>query len=255
MAGFRKPMFGQVIIDCFPASVAARYAEGYAIVAVDVIRATTMAVSAVESGRRCLCAASLDDAFHLAARLEQPLLAGELAGDMPAGFHLNNSPAELLRRADTDRPLVMLSSSGTQLMLAAARYGDAAYVACLRNYAATARYLAGRHRNIAVVGAGSRNEFREEDQMCCAWIAEALLNAGYAPGTNQTARIVERWSGAPPEACCISHSVDYLRRSGQMQDLAFVLQHVNDLDDAYTISGAEVLLAGQSVLHMFQEAA
>jgi hypothetical protein len=39
-------MIRSVVIDCFPASVA-RYVDDHAIVAVDVIRATTVAVTAV----------------------------------------------------------------------------------------------------------------------------------------------------------------------------------------------------------------
>ena len=49
------------------------------------------------------------------------------------------------------------------------------YVACLRNYSALIAYLAAHHPMVAVIGAGSRGEFREEDQLCCAWIAEGLL--------------------------------------------------------------------------------
>src|SRR5262245_49992198 len=68
------------------------YGEGYAIVAVDVIRATTTAVTGVALGRRCFPVPSLEAAVPLAARLDNPLLVGELGGNMPHGFHMNNSP-------------------------------------------------------------------------------------------------------------------------------------------------------------------
>src|SRR5690348_15113924 len=105
-------MSQRVIIDSFPES-ARKYGEGYAVVAVDVIRATTSAVTIAALGRRCLTAASLEAAFTLAARLDDPLLVGELGGDMPDGFHMNNSPADLEKRTDVERPIVLLSSSGT----------------------------------------------------------------------------------------------------------------------------------------------
>ena len=41
-----------VVIDCFPES-ARHYSEAYAIVAIDVIRATTTAITSVNLGRRC----------------------------------------------------------------------------------------------------------------------------------------------------------------------------------------------------------
>ena len=68
-----------VVIDCFPESVPL-YRDGYAIVAVDVMRATTTAVTCVELGRKCFPVPSLDAAVPLAARLTNPLLVGELGG-------------------------------------------------------------------------------------------------------------------------------------------------------------------------------
>jgi 2-phosphosulfolactate phosphatase len=231
-----------LIIDCFPSS-AARYCREHAIVAIDVIRATTMAITSAATGRRTFCVNSLDAAGRLAERLDNPLIAGELNGDMPEGFDMNNSPVELLERTDLHRPIILLSSSGTKLVQEASRSAEAAYLACFRNYSAVARHLAGRHRKIAIIGAGSRDEFREEDQMCCAWIAEQLLRAGYAAENSATQDIVERWSGVPPEACYASNSVGYLCRSGQMRDLSFILNHVDDLESVFTIAGDEIVIA------------
>ena len=218
-----------VVIDYLPSSVA-KYRDYHTIVAVDVIRATTMAVTAVAQGRRCVAAADLEDAFAIGDRIGDAVLAGELGGDMPDGFDMNNGPADLAGRRDVHRPLVMLFSSGTQLMLEASRCAHGAYVACFRNFRAVARHLIGNHRRVAVIGAGSRNEFREEDQMCCAWVAELLVNAGYRPDDNKTAEIIERWHGAPATACETGNSVAYLRRSGQLGDFHFVTAHVDDLD-------------------------
>src|SRR5258708_19065889 len=158
-----------VVIDCFPESVEA-YRAGYAIAAVDVIRATTTAVTGVALGRRCFPTPTLEAAVPLAAKLTNPLLVGELGGSMPYGFDMNNSPADLEARTDIHRPMLLLSTSGTRLICGAAE-GQAMYVACLRNHSAQIAYLAAHHPAVAVIGAGSRGEFREEDQLCCAWIA------------------------------------------------------------------------------------
>ena len=242
-----------MIIDCFPSSVA-HYRHEYAIVAIDVIRATTMAITSVASGRRTFYASSLEAVRQIAERLDNPLIAGELSGDMPDGFDMNNSPAELLERTDLHRPLVLLSSSGTKLVCEASRGAEPGYLACFRNYSAVARYLAGRHRKIAIIGAGSREEFREEDQMCCAWIAEQLLDAGYAAENGATMNIVERWSGAPPAACCCSNSVGYLRRSGQARDLTFILDHIDDLESVFVIAEDEIVIPAPALTEMAEAA-
>ena len=232
----------RVCIDFLPES-GLRYRAGWTVVAIDVIRATTMAITAAAMGRRCYPVASLDEAWQRAGSLLDPLLAGELAGDMPEGFHLNNSPNELAARADTRRPLVMLSSSGTKLMVNALGC-DALYLACFRNSAATARHIRqDAPPRVALLGAGSRGEFREEDQICCAWIGAALARGGYTAQDDATARVIERWGAARPSDCLVSHSIGYLRRSGQLADLDFILDRIDDLDEAYLLEDGRVVPA------------
>lgn len=232
-----------VVIDCFPSAVA-QYVNDHVIVAIDVIRATTLAVTSVHSGRKCFVAENLPAAFDLRSQLGDALLAGELRGDMPEGFDMNNSPAELVLRQDAHRPLVMVSTSGTELMLEASKSPHGAYLACFRNYEAVARHIASLRKKVAVIGAGSRNEFREEDQMCCAWVAGALLQDGYSVANPGTAEVIRRWTGAPAVACSSSNSVGYLLRSGQMKDFDFIVSHVNDLGLAVQVTGNEVIAAG-----------
>jgi 2-phosphosulfolactate phosphatase len=209
-------------------------------VCVDVFRATTTAVTAVVAGRRCFPAGSLEEAVPLAAALHQPLLVGELGGNMPYGFDLQNSPAAVADRPDVWRPAIVLSTSGTPLIVAAARSG-AAHVACLRNWTAAADAAAAAGGRIEVVGAGTRGEFREEDQLCCAWIAERLGGAGHAFADAYTAHVVERWSGAHVEAVAHGHSAAYLRDTGQSRDIDFVLRHVDDVPCAFSMSSGELV--------------
>jgi len=235
-------MKGAVIIDAFPES-AERYRQGYAIVVVDVIRATTTATTAVSLGRQVFPAQTTDEAFRLALRLKDPLLVGELGGNMPVGFDLTNSPAKIMERSDVHRPMILVSSSGTQLMLNAVG-AEAVYLACFRNFSAVARHLSGRHRRIAVLGAGTRNQFRREDQMACAWVAEQLVTSGYLPETEATGRIISSWSGKNPEEVRSGRSAEYLRQSDQEMDLEFVLSHIDDLDTVPSlINGALIPIA------------
>ncbi len=228
-----------VVIDCFPESMQ-NYRDGYAIVAVDVIRATTTAVTGIALGRRCFPVPSLEAAVPLAAKLTNPLLVGELGGSMPYGFDLNNSPADLTMRTDIHRPMILLTTSGTRVICGAQEW-QAVYIACLRNYRAQVAHLANHHPKVAVIGAGSRGQFREEDQLCCAWIAEGLLAAGYEPQNAKTISIIEQWSGVPVGTICNGASADYLRNSGQIRDLEYILAHIDDLDDVYRFEQGQVV--------------
>lgn len=227
-----------VVIDCLPESVH-RYRAGFAIVAVDVIRATTTAITAAASGRRCFPVPTIEAALALARKFKNPLLAGESAGAMPAGFEMDNSPAQLIRRTDTHRPLVLVSSSGTKVIHEAAEC-EATYLGCFRNHSILAAHLTQHHPRVAIIGAGSKGEFREEDQICCAWIAAGLMRKGYIPENPQTTSIVTRWRDAPPTACLRSHSVDFLERTGRLCDLEFILEHIDDLRAVFPVENGEV---------------
>jgi 2-phosphosulfolactate phosphatase len=234
-----------IAIDFLPESVE-RYWRSHSIVAVDVIRATTTAVSAVAAGRTCYLAASADEAARLAGRLDNPLLVGELDGTMPDDFHITNSPAALAVRDDVERPIVLLSSSGTKL-LGGAKRARAAYAACLRNVSAQVDHLGEEEDGpVAVIGAGSRGQFRREDQLCCARIAGGLIDAGFEPADERTSSIVERWRDAPDDAFVGGASTEYLRRSGQLHDLDFILEHVDDLDETFVVEGDELVQATRS---------
>jgi 2-phosphosulfolactate phosphatase len=223
------------------------------IVGVDVIRATTTAVTAVASGRRCVLAATLEEALERQARLAPALLAGELGGNMPFGFDLQNSPTAVLAHGSRELPVVLLSTSGTGMLLAAAARHPAesngaapaanalSLVACLRNWDAQARELvAMRPDNIVLLGAESRGEFREEDQLCCAWIGAALLDSGYRTDP-ASRRLVERWRDQPVERIAEGKSATYLRESGQVDDLDFIFGHVSDLETTFEMRADEVV--------------
>lgn len=213
------------------------------VVAVDVLRAATTAVTAVALGGRCIPAATLEDAVERAAAVEGALLVGELGGHRPYEFDLTNSPVAVSARADLSAPIVLLSSSGTPLMCHARAVVDDVFVGCLRNVGATATAVAATGGPAAVVGAATRGEFREEDQLCCAWIARTLIESGYDAADAATERLVDAWDGRPVDAILESKSATYLRETGQSPDLDFVLTHVDDLSSAFRIADREVVVA------------
>lgn len=227
-------------IDCFPES-ALRCRQGFAVVAIDVIRATTMAVTAASLGWKCYPVDSLETALRAARQFRNPLLAGEINGQRPTGFHMNNSPAELAEMRDSSRPLILLSSSGTKLIVNALTC-DVLYLACFRNAACTADWLIQeRYSKIALLGAGSRGKFREEDQIGCAWIAALLERAGYVPENAASAGIVNRWGNATARDCLESKSVEYLRRTDQMKDLRFIMDRINDLEEPFIVDAQSLV--------------
>jgi 2-phosphosulfolactate phosphatase len=236
-----------VVIDCFPES-AEHYRDDFAILVVDVLRATTTATTAISLGWRVFPAQTTDDALMLAEGLEDPLLVGELGGHIPFGFDLPNSPVQVSalslfrmgRISDPKRPIILVSSSGMNL-LTNAKGAPAIYIGCARNFSAVADYVIGRHPRVAILGAGTRGQFRREDQIICAWIAERLINAGYSALTESTSELVGRWHKVDPAEMGRGRSAEFLRQSGQLLDLEFVLHHIDDLDVVPTLIDAELV--------------
>ena len=228
----------RVTIDCFHEHLAPVPADT-AIVAVDVIRATTTAITAVVLGRRLYPAGSIEAAVRLAADLDRPILAGELGGVQPYGFDIQNSPCRIEELEETARPIILLSTSGTRLIAEAVRHG-VTYVGCLRNAAALATHLAEQRRDVLLLGADSRGEFREEDQLCTARISRALVTAGWEVADRATEDVIDRWGEAPDDAFLEGRSARYLQDTGQHDDLAFVLEHIDDLATGFVVERGEV---------------
>jgi 2-phosphosulfolactate phosphatase len=222
-----------VKIDAFPES-AFRCLEYDAIVCIDVICATTTAVTSVVQGRRAFSVAEVEQAFAVARGLDNPLLVGESKGARPAGFEMRDSPAALSQRTDVDRPMVLASPPGTRLIINStsrgSKLGPDVYLACLRNMTPTAEALAARYARVALLGAGAKGEFRSEDQMNAAWIAGRLLGKGFEPEDDSTAQLIERWSHSDVSLVGWGNSAETLRQNGQIEDLDFIMEHVDDTD-------------------------
>jgi 2-phosphosulfolactate phosphatase len=229
---------GYVKIDSFPES-AFRYLEYDVMVAVDVMHATTVAVTAVAAGRQVYVASSATEALKVAQGLRHPMLAGDGEGADGVSFELLDSPQALASRSDTERPLVLCSPPGTQLLRNATGCANV-LVACLRNRAATADYLAERSGRVALVTAGHNHELRCEDQIVAGWIARALLDQGFRPEDGHTADVAARWGSADPALASLGKSAEQHRRAGRSEDVNFVLSHVDDLETVCRYHKGEV---------------
>src|SRR5438105_12204584 len=228
----------KVTIGCFHEHLPP-LARSATVVAIDVIRATTTAVTAVASGQRVYPAGSIEAAVRLAADLERPLLAGELGGLRPYGFDMQNSPCEMEDLQGSARPVILLSTSGTRLMAEAASRGEC-HPACLRNARAEGELLARAGQDAVILGADSRGEFREEDRLCAARIARVPGDAGHDVSDRISAEVLERWGTAPDDAFLSGRSARYLRETAQEHDLEFVLEHIDDLSCTYAVADGEV---------------
>lgn len=144
-------------------------------IVVDVVRATSTIVQALDSGyRRVLCCAEVEEAFALREELGEGALAGErLAATVP-GFDFGNSPRDMLE--PTAETLILTTTNGTRAVVAAARRCETVLVGTLLNLdAVVAATAANAHgEDVVVLCAGVEGRRSEDDVYCAGRIAERL---------------------------------------------------------------------------------
>jgi len=148
---------------------------GATAVVIDVLRATTTMLYALEAGARevipCL---EIDEARRLAASLprSQVLLGGERGGLRIEGFDLGNSPFEHDASVVAGKTLVMTTTNGTRAM-GCCRTAETVFIGAFVNAAALVDRLIGGSK-IALVCAGSDGDITRDDVLFAGLLVERL---------------------------------------------------------------------------------
>ena len=142
-------------------------------VVVDVLRATSTICQALAAGyRRVLCCAEIDQAREIAAQEGNAVLAGERKTVRIDGFDFGNSPREFVEPAA--ETLVLTTTNGTRLLVAAAARCELVLIGSLLNLDAVVAEVQARGEEVAVLCAGVLGELALDDAYCAGRIAEAL---------------------------------------------------------------------------------
>ena len=144
-------------------------------IVIDVLRATSTICKALACGfERVVCVGEIDDTRALAG--PGVALAGERGNVRIDGFDYGNSPREFVTDTSGVRPqtrLVLTTTNGTRLLLAAAGRCDEVLVASLLNLDAVV--AAARDADeVAVLCAGIEGAFAIDDAYVAGRIASAL---------------------------------------------------------------------------------
>jgi 2-phosphosulfolactate phosphatase len=142
-------------------------------IVVDVLRATSTIVQALDAGyRRVFCCAEVEEARALREDLISAVIAGERGGQAIPGFDLGNSPSEFVR--PLGEQLVLTTTNGTRAVVTAATACDAVLIGSLLNLNAVAAAAAELAEDATVVCAGVDGVFTLDDAYCAGRIVQAL---------------------------------------------------------------------------------
>ena len=143
-------------------------------IVIDVLRATSTICQALASGvERVVCVGEVDDARALAG--PGVALAGERGNVRIDGFDFGNSPREFtsVTQPGTGTRLVLTTTNGTRLLLAAAARCEEVLVASLLNFGAVVE-AARAAGEVAILCAGVEGAFAIDDAYVAGRLAAAL---------------------------------------------------------------------------------
>lgn len=188
-------------------------------IVIDVLRATSTMTQALAAGyRRVLCCSEVDDARAIAETEGASVLAGERKTVRIDGFDFGNSPREFLEPvAET---VVLTTTNGTRLLLAAASRCDLVLVGSLLNLNAVVSAAAAADTgDVAVLCAGVLDELAMDDAYVAGRMAAAL---GGEPTDSAAAAIrLAATFATNEEGLGASQSARNLHASGNDDDIAW----------------------------------
>ena len=187
----------------FTPGEAARVSTG---IVVDVLRATSTIVQALDSGYRTVyCCAEVEEAKGLRDELGNAVLGGERGGEPLPGFDLGNSPLEYL--SPQAEEVVLTTTNGTRAVVGVAANCDLVLVGSMLNLDAVAAAARERGEDVEVVCAGLWGGPSEDDAYCAGRIA-ALIGG-------EPTRAAERALALAASYATAEEALRTIRRGGE----------------------------------------
>jgi 2-phosphosulfolactate phosphatase len=171
-------------------------------IVVDVLRATSTIVQALDAGYRTVyCCAEVEEARALRDDLADAILGGERGGDPLPGFDLGNSPLEYV--SPKAEEVVLTTTNGTRAVVGAAASCDVVLVGSMLNLDAVAAAARERGEDVEVVCAGLRGGPSEDDSYCAGRIA-ALVGGEPTEAAEQALELAASYASAEEALRAIS---------------------------------------------------
>lgn len=156
--------------------------QGAAAVVIDVLRATTSIVYALDAGaKEVIPCQEVSDVLTAAQQFDanERILGGERGGAPIEGFDLGNSPEEYTPDRVRGKSILFTTSNGTRAMLRVVAAQEI-LIAAFVNVSAVVRELLSCDR-IHIVCAGTDGQISEDDVLLAGLLVERLQRQGGIP--------------------------------------------------------------------------
>lgn len=188
--------------------------RGTAVVVVDVLRATSVMVSALAHGVvRIIPVSELDECAAL-GRAYGHLTAAERDGRQAEGFDLGNSPFSYQAGGHRGRTLAMTTTNGTLAIRRALAQGAGHLCAgAFLNLSAVAAWVRAHGSPVLVVCAGWKGAFNLEDTLFAGALTQTLA-PDFRPASDAALAARALWQAAATDP------YEFLQESSHVQRLA-----------------------------------
>jgi 2-phosphosulfolactate phosphatase len=146
--------------------------EGRIVVVVDILRATSTIVTALQHGAKSVIPVEKLEVCK-AYKEKGYIIAAERDGVTADGFDLGNSPFSYMDKAIMDKTIALTTTNGT-LAIEKSKSADQIIIGAFINKKAVAEYLLEQKKDVLVVCAGWKGKFNLEDTLFAGALATYL---------------------------------------------------------------------------------
>lgn len=165
--------------------------KGKSVIVVDVFRACSTIVTALNHGARAVIpVADMAEAGRIGAHMDTAtsLLGGERGGMKIEGYALGNSPQEYTPEAVRGKTVVLNTTNGTRAVTQARGAAEIA-IGCFLNVSKAIEFAWKAEHDVAVLCAGSDGRVALEDLLCAGLILNQLLAGSNSHSLSDAAHI------------------------------------------------------------------
>lgn len=160
-----------------PVGVEELYFSSKTTAVIDVLRASSTIVTAINNGaREIIPVGSIEFAVKVSGGMfgGQTLLGGERNTKKVDGFNLGNSPFEYTPEVISGKTVVLYTTNGTKAIVKA-KFSANMVIASFLNISAVAAKLIEFNMPVEILCSGRNNEFSLEDTVCAGRLIEEML--------------------------------------------------------------------------------
>jgi 2-phosphosulfolactate phosphatase len=153
------------------------YFTGKTAVVIDVLRASSTIITAIEHGaKEVIPVSTVEFAVKVSGGMfgGQTLLCGERNSKKIEGFALGNSPLEYTKKIVDGKSIIYYTTNGSKAILKA-KFSENLFVCTYNNLTAVAKHLVKLDSDVEILCSGNNNLFSLEDSVCAGRLVREII--------------------------------------------------------------------------------